>query len=102
MGSMARLYYRDDSEDCHPVETERARCSKCGRFFVKESLDSFSMTPNRETKCTPCARPWSMDSRDKRPDPPAILDPMSVLRNRERTQKFLATGAYTWPRPEAA
>lgn len=38
------------------------------------------------------------DQRDMTPAPPAMLDPHSVLRNRERTRKLLATGDLAWPR----
>ena len=41
----------------------------------------------------------TLDSRDSTPEPPAYLDPASVLRNRERVRKMLATGEVTWPRP---
>lgn len=44
----------------------------------------------------------TMDARDATPPPPALLDPESVLRNRERVRKLLATGEFTWPRAEAA
>lgn len=43
----------------------------------------------------------TMDIRDLTPDPPAMLDPDSVLRNRERVRKMLATGEFTWPRGDA-
>lgn len=39
------------------------------------------------------------DPRDNRPEPPAYLDPDSVLRNRERARQLLAFGVLTWPRP---
>jgi hypothetical protein len=31
--------------------------------------------------------------------PPAFLNPRSILRNRRRTDHYLATGEFTWPRP---
>lgn len=44
--------------------------------------------------------PYLPDQRDRTPEPPAYLDPDSILRNRERTRKLLATGDFTWPRWE--
>lgn len=40
----------------------------------------------------------SMDLRDMTPEPPAMLDPWFVLRNRERARIYLATGEWTWPK----
>ena len=42
----------------------------------------------------------TLDARDHTPNPPAMLDPASVLRNRERVRVMLATGKVTWPRGE--
>ncbi len=42
--------------------------------------------------------PGTLDARDATPEPPARLDPASVLRNRRRTETYLATGKFTWPR----
>lgn len=39
----------------------------------------------------------SLDSRDSTPEPPAILDPDSVHRNRRRAELYRATGIHTWP-----
>jgi hypothetical protein len=38
------------------------------------------------------------DQRDMTRPPPAVLSPHSVLRNRNRARKFLATGEFSWPR----
>jgi len=89
-----------DEPAAEPIETQRAKCTKCGRFFIRDLNDAWG-TVNKETRCDPCARPWSMDNRDKRPGPAVILNPESILRNRERARKMLATGdVSTWPRGE--
>lgn len=41
-------------------------------------------------------RGYFPDCRDATPEPPAILDVPSVLRNRARVQRYLATGEWTW------
>ena len=40
----------------------------------------------------------SLDGRDFTKDPPAMLDPASVLRNRARVAAYLARGDFWWPR----
>lgn len=40
----------------------------------------------------------TLDSRDSTKEPPAMLDPESVLRNRARTLEFLKSGRVMWPR----
>jgi hypothetical protein len=57
--------------------------------------------------CAGCARGHGCDMDagpaqgpyDVTKAPPALLDPHSVLRNRRRTEHYLATGEFTWPRP---
>lgn len=46
--------------------------------------------------------PGTLDARDATREPPARLDPASVLRNRRRTETYLATGEFTWPRPDSS
>jgi hypothetical protein len=41
--------------------------------------------------------PRTLDPRDYTKDPPAMLDPESVLRNRERVRIYQTTGRWTWP-----
>jgi hypothetical protein len=45
--------------------------------------------------------PGTLDARDATPEPPARLDPASILRNRRRTETYLATGDFTWPRHDS-
>lgn len=59
----------------------------------------------RSNECPGCADPEedlgpAQGPYDATPAPPALLDPNSVLRNRRRTQLYLATGIHTWPRLE--
>lgn len=50
------MRYADEST-AETIETEAAKCPKCGRFFTRELNDAWGME-NKETKCGPCARPW--------------------------------------------
>ena len=92
------MSYRDEPEDqaAEAIETQRAHCPKCGRYFLRELSDAWG-TVNRETKCDPCARWWSMDSRDKRPDPPAVLDVNRVRRMQAMVKDAAANGDRPWP-----
>lgn len=56
--------------------------------FLDPELESLSRTPDA----------LYPDGRDATPPPPVYLSPYSVLRNRERTRKYLATGDWTWPK----
>lgn len=45
----------------------------------------------------PPVLPCSLDPRDRSLEPPARLNPYSVLRNRRRVETYRATGNFTWP-----
>lgn len=52
------MAYRDEPDDQagEIIETERVKCSRCGRFYLREIADAWG-TPNKGTKCDPCAHP---------------------------------------------
>lgn len=74
---------------------------------MQRDVDDYDDEPEPDSETlslmeTPEGQEWepmdgSADTRDMTPDPPAILDPWSILRNRQRVRKFLATGEFTWP-----
>jgi hypothetical protein len=56
---------------------------------------------SEEDEEEPPPLPGSLDPRDASRRPPALLDPASVLRNRRRTETYIATGVFTWPRHDS-
>jgi len=72
-------------------------CADCG------SNECSGCDLDREEQEDPCPGGWidpklSKDPRDFTPAPKVTLDPRFILRNRERTQKYLDTGEFDFPR----
>lgn len=74
-----------------------SHCSGCGEES-EEARDPQELSLEQ----TPDALGLFPDGRDATKPPPVFLGPRSIIRNRERTRCMLATGEFTWPRPQAA
>jgi hypothetical protein len=92
-----------DTEEVAP--NKRINCWVCGRFFF---APVFTVYDTKGKRCPGCVaanrhfpRKWgqmvSADSRDFTPEPPAYLDPLSVIRMRAMVKDAQANGYRPWP-----
>ena len=91
--------FPDDVPDIDPVAESLSQTPEGrGEFIAPEDP---VMLEEIEADDWNFRHPESADPRDFTPNPPALLDVTSVLRNRQRVDLYRQTGAFTWPRAQA-